>query len=107
MQYFQGEQINIIINGVAGYNLETLNFGCVIYPADDLTKAVNIPKTSMTKVANKNTYIVHIASSVTKTLPVGIYNIEFYDDINDSIYRQPNVFNLDVSASVDYITSIS
>jgi len=107
MQYFQGEQINITINGADEYNLETLSFGCVIYPADDLTKAVNIPKVSMTKVANQNTYIAHIASSVTKTLPVGIYNIEFYDDTNDSIYRQPNVFNLDVSASKDYITSNS
>ena len=107
MQYFKGEQINITINGSDEYNLETLNFGCVIYPTEDLTKAVNVTKASMTKVENRNTYIAHIASSVTKTLPVGLYNIEFYDDTNDSIYRQPNVFNIDVSASKDYITSNS
>ena len=104
VQYFQGEQINIIINGGDNYDLNSITFGCVIYPIDDVTKAINVPKSSMTKT-DTNQYVAPFVSSLTKNLPVGIYNIEMYDDTNDMIYQQKNAFNINTSASKNYINS--
>ena len=107
VQYFQGEQMNIIISGNDAYNLSTITFGCVIYPVEDVSKAINVPKASMEAVVGENKYIAHFASSLTRTLPVGIYNIELYDDTNDIIYQQQNAFNISTSVSGNYITSNS
>lgn len=106
MQYFQGEQINITINGSSGYNLENIDFGCVIYPINDISKALRVVKADMTKLAD-NQYVAAFVSSKTKLLPIGLYNIEMYDDSNDLIYQKKGAFNVNTCASKDFITSNS
>ena len=104
VQFFQGEQINVTINGNDIYNLDTITFGCVIYPVEDLTKKLRVKKSEMTKT-NTNQYIASFRPIDTKNLPVGIYNIEMYDDTDKMIYQQQNSFNISVSASTEYITT--
>ena len=100
MQYYRGEQIQLVIEGNDAYNLSELNFGVVIYPISDKTAALHVTKSQMTSAGEgSNAYIASFSATDTKTLPLGLYAVEMYDDTNDLIYQQQGAFNLNDSVS--------
>ncbi len=104
VQFFQGEKINITINGSNVYVLENIDFGCTIYPIEDISKKIRVEKANMTHTG-PNQYIASFDPIYTKTLPIGIYGVEVYDNTYKIINPQPYTFNLSVAASTEYITT--
>lgn len=83
---YQGEDIDITLEGKSDYNLDLITFTVIVYPCSDPTDTYMINKSQCTK-EYANCYTATVPKSVSSKMRTGPYIIEVYDSTNSKIYQ--------------------
>ena len=99
---YQGENWNFTIKGNTDIDLDGNDFKLLIYPCGTHDNNVVVITKSQCTKSEANVYIASVPYSTTKTLPIGIYNVEVLiisGGTSRSVFVKKNAFSNNLSAS--------
>lgn len=95
---YQGEDIDITLEGKSDYNLDLITFTVIVYPCSDPTDTYIINKAQCTKEYT-NCYTATVPKSASTNMRTGPYIIEVYDSTNRKIYQSRGRMIINSSAA--------
>lgn len=95
---YQGEDIDINLEGTGGYDLDDITFTVLVYPCSNPADSYIINKSQCRKNYS-NSYTATVPKSVSTNMITGPYTVEVYDGTNRKIYQSRGRLIINTSAA--------